>query len=67
MTWRPIASVPKKRLVLVRGASGMGRNSTFYVAAYFDDEYRPLDPWRMVDNSALSDFGWVPVEWMELP
>jgi len=65
--WKPISTAPWVKLVLVRGPSQMATHPTFYVAAYFDDEYRPLDPWRMVDNGALSDFGWVPTEWMELP
>ena len=66
-SWKPISSAPRKRLVLVRGNSHMSTHRTFYVAAYHDEEYRPLDPWRMVDNSSLSDFGWKPTEWMELP
>jgi hypothetical protein len=70
--WKPISTAPKsgigKRVyILVRGPSGMQDTRHFVVSAYHDSHYRPLDPWRMIDNSALSDFGWEPTEWMEIP
>lgn len=71
--WRPIETAPrsagltKNRYVLVRGPSGYVGTKHFVVLAYHDDQYRPRDPWRLIDNSALSDFGWVPEEWAEVP
>lgn len=71
--WRPIATAPEsgfgrpRHYVLVRGPSGMVGTKHFVVKAYKDAEYRPNDPWRLVDNGALSDFGWEPDEWMEVP
>lgn len=71
--WRPIATAPRSagspavHCVLVRGPSQMRGVKHFVVLAYHDDHYRPLDPWRLIDNSALSDFSWVPEEWMEIP
>lgn len=71
--WRPIVTAPRsgfgnpRRFVLTRGPSGYTTTDKFVVLAYHDAEYRPHDPWRMLDNSALSDFGWVPEEWAEVP
>lgn len=71
--WKPIATAPQsgfgksRRYVLVRGPSQVSDTEHFVVKAYHDAEYRPIDPWRMVDHSAVSDFGWIPTEWMEEP
>ena len=66
--WRPIdTNTPHGRFLLVRGPSGQLGEKYFVVQAKHDVEYRPHDPWRFVDDTALSDSGWVPTEWMEVP
>jgi hypothetical protein len=71
-SWQPIATAPRsgfdasRHYVLVRGQSRMD-DELFIVKAYHDAEYYPRDPWRGIDNDALSDFGWEPTEWMKVP
>jgi len=71
--WRPIETAPhsaglaESRYVLVRGPPpGYVGTKHFVVLACYDDQYRH-DRWRLPDNTALSDFGWTPTEWMEVP
>lgn len=71
--WQPIDTAPRsgfgkpRRYVLVRGPSGTVGTDHDVILAYHDAEYRPHDPWRDVNNDALSDFGFEPTEWMEVP
>jgi hypothetical protein len=65
--WKPIASAPEKRWVLVRGDSGYMGCKVFVTIAKCDREFRPLSPWADVQNSGLSDRGWTPLEWTEVP
>lgn len=72
-TWKPIDTAPRsgfgrpRRYVLVRGPSGMLGTPYFVTLAYHDAEYRPEDSWLDVNNDRLTDYGWRPTEWMEVP
>lgn len=66
-TWQPENTAPQRKVVLVRGKSGWLTHPTFYIAAYLDEAYRPGRRWLTVQNDLLADWGWQPVEWMELP
>lgn len=57
---------PRHQLVLARGKSYNTQHPLFLTAAYYDPEWRPLDPWRFPTGDALSDFGWTPQEWRHL-
>lgn len=63
--WRSILEgAPPRNVVLeVCGDSGMITNRVFLALAYHDANYRPLDPWRDIQGSALSDQGWIPTFW----
>lgn len=64
--WRPIATAPPGKFVLVRGPSGYITTKHFVVKAILDTQYR--EPrWRGTDGDPISDCGWVPEEWMEIP
>lgn len=65
--WKPISSAPKNTWLLVRGDSGYLPCPVFVTLAKHDAEYRPLDPWGDVQGSRLSDRGWTPVEWTDVP
>lgn len=66
MTWKPIASAPAEQWLEVCGDSQMTSPPHFIAVAMKMMEYRPLDPWRDVTQSALSDNGWKPVFWRKL-
>lgn len=64
--WQPISTVPTRSLKLVRGASHNVHYPVFVVSAYYDPQWRPLDPWRLPNGNALSDFGWEPQQWTDI-
>jgi len=57
---------PRGECVLVRGVSNTVRTPYFFLVAYYDDLYRPNNPWRTFDNDALSDQGLVPTVWRHI-
>jgi len=63
--WKPIDTAPKNRYIMVRGDSGMLTYPKFYTVAIFNPEYR--DDWINIHNDRLTDSGYVPEEWMEIP
>ena len=63
--WKPIATAPKNKYIMVRGDSGMLTYPKFYVVAIFNPEYR--DDWININNDRLTDSGYVPEEWIEIP
>lgn len=54
---------PKNTLVEVCGHSGMSRHQHFLTYALHMPEYRPLEPWRDIQQNALMDWGWIPLFW----
>lgn len=68
-SWQPIATAPANQWVDVRGTHGMEtkmRPKMFMCIACKMVDYRPLNPWRDLQNDALSDYGWEPLEWRKL-
>ena len=63
--WHKVGAVPHPHNMLLEvcGASGMIKNKHFLCYASYLSDYRPLNPWRDVKLSALSDYGWVPLFW----
>ncbi len=65
--WKPIDTAPRNKLVFVRGGSGYTIHRTFITLAHKNVIYRPRDPWMDVQNTQLSERGWTPTEWREIP
>lgn len=64
--WQPIATAPKDEWIEVCGDSGYSTVDHFIAVARHNATYRPLNPWRNVQNDALSDCGWTPLFWRKL-
>jgi len=65
VTWQPIETAPKNKYIMLRGDSGMLTYPKFYVVGKLDLSYR--DDWIDINNDRLTDSGYVPEEWMEIP
>ena len=63
--WRPIETAPENKYVLLRGDSGMRTYPKFYVAGKLNLTYR--DDWINIHNDRLTDYGYVPEEWDDIP
>lgn len=63
--WKPIETAPKNKYIMVRGDSGTSTYPKFYVVAIFIPEYR--DEWVNIHNNRLTDSGYIPEEWAEVP
>lgn len=63
--WKPIASAPRNTYILLRGDSGMLTYPKFYIVGKLELDYR--DDWININNDRLTDYGYVPEEWMEIP
>lgn len=63
--WKPMETAPKNKYIMVRGDSGMRTYPQFYIVAKLEPEYR--DDWINIDNDRLTDYGYVPEEWTEIP
>jgi len=66
-TWRPVATVPAKRDVLVRGRSETVDRDRFVCLAVYDPVDWHEEPWRDVYGGSLAQLGWTPEEWTEVP
>lgn len=56
---KPTTNLP----IVMKGPSQhMKPHQTFYVAGWFEPEYR--DPWRMIENDGIGTNGWKPTHWM---
>lgn len=73
LPWQSIEDVrpPERTHILVCGDSGSNAHPSFIMVAYYDHQYRrSLDGqirWLTIDNDALTDYGYVPTHWCEVP
>jgi hypothetical protein len=67
VSWRDVNTErPEiRRPILMKGDSGyVVPHDVFYVAGFFDPEFRPLSPWLDAQHECISDRGWIPTRWI---
>lgn len=56
------------RVVLTKGPSGyIFPAHMFFQAARYMPHYRPYSPWQTVTSDSMSDYGFEPTHWSEIP
>lgn len=63
--WYPNTQTPPRGVqIVMRGPSGNVKpHDVRYTSGYYDNDYRPLNPWRQWDNSAITDASELLTEW----
>lgn len=65
--WKSIDGAPWDRVVLLTGNSGYGKPHDRFIINGYRVPYWHNAQWNDVNGTLLSDSGWIPDGWMEVP